>query len=77
MSMRWKKFIGVFALIGIIAIYSLLVMRVAVAVLPEAGLVLEFLFYAIAGMAWVVPVRYLILWMNAPGRADRERGEHA
>jgi len=77
MSMRWKKFIGVFALVGIIAVYALLVMRVAVAILPEAGSILEFLFYAVAGMAWVVPVRYLILWMNAPGRVDRENNERA
>jgi len=70
--MRWKKFIGVFLLIGIIAVYALLVMRAAVAILPTAGPVAEFIFYAVAGMAWVVPVRYLILWMNRPGR-----GEHA
>jgi hypothetical protein len=76
MSMRWKKLIGAFALVGIIAIYALLVMRAAVAILPGAGMLLEFLFYAVAGMAWVVPVRYLIVWMNTPGRSDRERGEH-
>ncbi len=74
MSMRWKKLIGAFLLIGIIAIYALLVMRVAVAVLPTAGSVLEFVFYAVAGMAWVVPVRYLIVWMNTPGKSDAEQG---
>ena len=73
MSMRWKKFLGVFLLIGIIAIYTLLVMRAAVAILPGAGTILEFVFYATAGLAWVVPVRYLIVWMNAPGRADTEQ----
>ena len=76
MSMRWKKLIGGFALLAIIAIYSLLVMRLAVAVLPDAGPVLELLFYAVAGMAWVLPVGYLIKWMNAPGRRDSEHGEH-
>lgn len=76
MSMRWKKLIGTFILLAVIAIYALLVMRAAVAILPEAGPVLEFLFYAVAGMAWVIPVRYLILWMNRPGRSDREHGEH-
>ena len=76
MSMRWKKLVGIFALLGIIAVYSLLVMRLAVAVLPNAGPVLELLFYAVAGMAWVLPVGYLIKWMNAPGRNDREHGEH-
>lgn len=70
MSMRWKKFLGVFLLIGIIAIYALLVMRLAVAILPTAGGIVQFVFYAFAGMAWVVPVRYLIVWMNTPGRKD-------
>ena len=68
--MRWKKFIGVFALLAILAIYVLAVMRAAVAILPTAGPVAEFLFYAVAGLAWVVPVRYLILWMNRPGRGE-------
>lgn len=74
MSMRWKKLLGVFLLIGLIAIYALIVMRVAVAVLPEAGAILEFVFYAVAGMAWVIPVRYLIVWMNTPGKSDVEQG---
>jgi len=73
MSMRMKKFIGVFLLFGIIAVYALLVMKTAVAILPEAGGIATFLFYAVAGLAWVVPVRYLILWMNTPGRSDRNR----
>jgi Protein of unknown function (DUF2842) len=77
MSMRWKKLIGLFALLAIIAVYSLLVMRVAVVILPDAGPVLELLFYAVAGMAWVLPVGYLIKWMNAPSKSDRERSEHA
>jgi hypothetical protein len=73
MSMRWKKLLGVFLLIAIIAIYVLLVMRAAVAILPNAGSILEFVFYAVAGMAWVIPVRYLIVWMNTPGRGDTEQ----
>ena len=72
MSMRWKKLIGAFLLLGIVGIYALLVMRVAVEILPSANRIVEFLFYAIAGLAWVVPVRYLIVWMNTPGRSDPE-----
>lgn len=74
MSMRWKKLIGAFLLILIIAIYALLVMRVAVAVLPIENGILKFVFYAVAGMAWVIPVRYLIVWMNTPGKSDAEQG---
>ena len=70
MPMRWKKFIGVFALLAILVVYALLVMRTAVAILPTAGALEQFVFYAVAGMAWVVPVRYLIVWMNRPGRGE-------
>jgi hypothetical protein len=73
MSMRWKKLIGLFVLLAIVAIYVLLVMRAAVAILPEANPLIELLFYAVAGLAWVVPVRYLIVWMNTPGRNDVEQ----
>jgi hypothetical protein len=76
MRMRIKKLLGLFALIGALLVYVLLVMKAAVAILPEANMVVEFLFYAVAGLAWVVPVRYLIVWMNTPGRKDIERGEH-
>ena len=68
--MRWKKFIGVFALLAVLIVYTLLVMRAAVAILPTAGMLEQFVFYAVAGMAWVVPVRYLIMWMNRPGRGE-------
>ena len=75
MRMRVKKFLGFFILVGFIGIYALMVMKAAAAILPEANAVIELIFYAFAGMAWVGPVRYLILWMNTPGRKDREHGE--
>ena len=49
---------------------ELQIMRAAVAILPTAGMLEQFVFYAVAGMAWVVPVRYLIMWMNRPGRGE-------
>jgi hypothetical protein len=70
MSMRWKKFIGMFALLAILFVYSLLVMSLAVRILPAAGPVVEFFFYAVAGIAWVVPTKYLVVWMNSPGKTD-------
>lgn len=70
MSMRWKKFIGMFALLAILFVYALLVMSLAVRILPTAGPVAEFVFYAVAGVAWVVPTKYLVVWMNTPGKGD-------
>lgn len=72
MPMRWKKLVGLFALLAIIFVYVLLVMSLAARILPTAGPLATFVFYAISGMAWVVPVRYLILWMNTPSKTDLE-----
>lgn len=70
MSMRMKKFIGMFALLAILSVYALLVMSFAVRILPTASPIAEFVFYAVAGVAWVVPAKYLIVWMNSPGKSD-------
>lgn len=70
MPMRLKKFLGIFILLAVIAVYALLVMRAAVAILPIANGIATFFFYLVAGMAWVIPVRYLIVWMNTPGPRD-------
>jgi hypothetical protein len=69
MSPRTKKLIGTLGLLLWIFIYSLLVMRVAVSVLPDAHWAIELLFYAIAGTAWIFPVGFLLPWMH------REKGE--
>jgi hypothetical protein len=70
MPMRLKKLIGLVLLLLLILIYSLLVLRLAIDVLPGAGGFVEFLFYAIAGLAWVLPAGFLIKWMNRPGRGE-------
>jgi hypothetical protein len=47
-------------------IYAMLAMALAILILPNAHWLVELLYYAIAGMAWIIPVKYLIQWMNRP-----------
>jgi len=61
---RTKKLIGVVFLLVWLPVYALLAMRVGVALLPDAGSVLTFLYYAITGTAWVVPVGLMLPWMH-------------
>ncbi len=61
---RTKKLIGVLFLLVWLPVYALLAMRVGVALLPDAGSVLTFLYYAITGTAWVVPVGLMLPWMH-------------
>jgi hypothetical protein len=64
MTPRTKKFIGVIGILIWLFIYALVVMHAAVAVLPGAGWAVELLFYAVAGLAWIVPIGLLLPWMH-------------
>jgi hypothetical protein len=66
LSPRTKKLIGTVAIVIWLPIYALAAMRVGVAVLPSAGAVVAFLYYAIAGTAWIVPVGLMLPWMHRP-----------
>lgn len=65
MSARTRKLVGTMLLLVVLIIYSLLVMLAAAAVLPDGGKIVEMIFYAVAGTAWVLPAAYLIKWMYA------------
>lgn len=56
----WRKISSVVALLVLIFVYALVVMVFATSTLPSAGGAISFLFYAVAGMAWV-PLAILIL----------------
>jgi hypothetical protein len=68
MSPRLKKLIGTLGIFVWLAIYALLMMRLAVAVLPGAHPLVQLLFYAVAGLAWIVPVGLALPWMHRPAR---------
>ena len=71
MRARTRKLVGTILLLVVLTIYSLLVMLAAAAVLPSGGKIAELIFYAIAGVAWVLPAGYLIKWMyGAPPEAS-------
>ena len=63
MRARTRKLVGTVLLLVVLIVYSLLVMLAAAAVLPAGGKIVELIFYAVAGLAWVLPAGYLIKWM--------------
>jgi len=65
MRARTRKLLGTVLLLVVLIIYSLVVMLAAASVLPGSGKIVELIFYAIAGVAWVLPAGYLIKWMYA------------
>ena len=66
LPMRLRKLIGLVLLLLLVVFYALIVMTVAVTTsVPENG-VIEFFYYLITGIAWVVPAASIIYWMQRP-----------
>ena len=73
MKRRTRKLIGVAAMLGFVITYALVAMALAqVRFVLGAPDLLQWLYYAVIGMAWVLPMMPLIRWMERPdeGAAD-------
>ena len=58
-----RALIGTMALVVFLLVYVVAASTVALMLLPEAGRVAEFFYYAVAGLAWVPPAALIIKWM--------------
>ena len=66
MSIRIRKLIGTIALFLLVAVWALLVMALAQSALTDQSAGLAAIFYAVAGLGWVLPAMPLIRWMSRP-----------
>lgn len=66
MHVRTRKLVGTVALLVLIAAYSLAAMAVGAAYLDGASGLGQFLFYALAGLGWLLPALPLVRWMQRP-----------
>jgi hypothetical protein len=66
MSIRIRKLIGAVALILLVTIWSIVAMAVAQFPVIKANGVVEFIYFVVAGLAWVLPAMPLIRWMVKP-----------
>jgi hypothetical protein len=69
MTMRKRKLLGTVALLIFLSAYAILAMLVAVVLQVRESKVVELTFYAVAGLAWLLPAGLLIRWMHRPERA--------
>ncbi len=61
--MRLRILFGTFALILGLILYAFGILLIATLILPE-NLILETLFYGVAGLAWLWPAAKLTYWMQ-------------
>ena len=58
-----RALLGTMLLVGFVLVYVFAAMLLAAAVLPLGHGVAEFVYYAVAGLAWVPPAGLIIRWM--------------
>lgn len=58
-----RALIGTMALVAFMVVYIFAASALALTMLPRANWLLEFLYYAIAGLAWVPAAALILKWM--------------
>ena len=64
MDMRTRKALGCAVLLAYIALYTVLAASLGVALVPLVPTWAQLVFYAIAGIVWIFPLKPLFAWMN-------------
>ena len=59
----WRKPVGVFAILALIAIWVVLVASLSGSV-GEWPVLVQALFYLVAGIAWILPLKPLLQWIE-------------
>lgn len=68
MRQRLRKLVGTVVLAVFVPFYALVAMTVASVRLPGTSGLTQTLFYAVAGLLWVIPAGLIITWMQRPDR---------
>ncbi len=64
MDTRTRKAIGCYGLLAYLALYAALAASLGVALAPALPTWAELIYYAVAGILWIFPLRPLFRWMN-------------
>lgn len=59
----WRKIAGIGAILAIIVLWAALVASLA-AFVENWPVLVQALFYLVAGLAWIVPLKPLLRWME-------------
>jgi hypothetical protein len=70
MPQRTRKLVGTLLLVIFIILYSMIAMTIAAAKLPGTSGLVQFAYYAVAGLLWALPAAGLIWWMQKPDTAE-------
>jgi hypothetical protein len=66
LATRTRKLIGTFAMIALVSVWALLAMAFAQVAVISASPALQFAYYVVAGIGWILPAMPLVSWMSRP-----------
>ncbi len=73
MTRRTRKALGTMVLVLFIALYALIAMEIGAARIAGASALVQAVYFAVAGLAWILPAGLLIRWMQRPDRPSGDR----
>ena len=66
MPIRQRKLVGAVVLIVLVVVWSLVAMALAQLPVIKANKLVEWIYFVLAGLGWVLPAMPLIRWMSRP-----------
>ncbi len=66
MPRTYRKLVGAVLLVVFVPLYALVAMTIGAAKLPGTSTLVQTLYFAVAGLIWVVPAGIIIKWMQRP-----------
>ena len=66
MSQSLRKLIGTFVTVAFVIVYAFAAMLLAMRLLPDTSGLTQAIYYFVAGVVWVIPVAFLVRWMQRP-----------
>jgi hypothetical protein len=66
MHIRTRKLIGAVALLVLVVTWALLAMTVAQFAFSSTSGIVAWIYYAVAGLGWVLPAMPVVSWMSRP-----------
>lgn len=75
MSLRLKKLVGTIIILLWLTVYVFFAAGFGRMILPHAAWYAAFLYYAIAGTAWIVPIGLMFPWMMRESKPPSPQGE--
>ena len=63
-----RKFVGMVLLVAFVVIYAFTAMVIGDLTLQQSSNLVRFVYFAIAGLLWVIPAGAIIWWMEKGGK---------